>query len=140
MSNPGVKTEESITDPHKAFRGIMMLLTLVTAINNGGHLVLPRETDSEDGTTSDQTKGDDLLNAITAIIMRNHEIVAAFAHSLKLHIVLQEGMEVANISGITTLINPRKKDKGLSQKPVLANAGSSHLEDILQGDFKFLIK
>jgi hypothetical protein len=119
-----------------------MLLTLVTAINNGGHPVLPREDERD----SEPEKGDDLLSAITAIIVRNHEIVAAFAHGSN-HIVLQEDVKVIAISGITTFINPLKDRKKRNKNPpppesclpVLAAAGSSHLEDILRGDFKFLL-
>jgi hypothetical protein len=125
-----------------------MPLTLVTAINDGGHPVLPREDERD----SEPEKGDDLLSAVTAIIVRNHEIVAAFAHGSN-HIILQENVEgqedvkVIAISGITTFINPLKDRKKRNKNPplpesclpVLADAGSSHLEDILRGDFKFLL-
>jgi hypothetical protein len=67
-------------DRHKEFSSLTMLLTLLTAINNGGYPVFRLDTPLYRGALEvSQSPSDVVLNAVAAILVRNHEIIAAIA-------------------------------------------------------------
>ena|ERR1700733_2809990 len=62
------------------FRTLIMLLTLVTAINNGGYSTLQLNFAENDKVHFDTTVSSDVaavINALSAILMRDHRVVAA---------------------------------------------------------------
>lgn len=121
------------------FRCIIMLLTLVTAINSGGHPTMPR-----DSSTKPRFLSNPALNALLALFVRNHLIVAAIAHmipgTLKV-LAIQSAdaiLEFQDVSKITAVANPRDEDTTAPSYPSIVPQGQSHLQDFLQGNYAFL--
>ena len=62
------------------FRTLIMLLTLITAINNGGYSTLQQNFAEDDKAHFDTTVSSDVaavINALSAILMRDYRVVAA---------------------------------------------------------------
>lgn len=69
-------TVASLKDLHKTFRTLVMLVTLVSAINNRGPPTLLIPFKSYYIGSSIISKGDKVLDALTALLRRNNDIVA----------------------------------------------------------------
>lgn len=68
-------------DLHKRFNSIIMLTTLVAAVNNDGYPTLPQDLKSvKSEEDNDHRTRSMILNAIAALHTRNSEIVAVVAH------------------------------------------------------------
>jgi|ERR1700722_3575747 len=77
-------SEAEVTEPlHSEFKTLTMLLTLVTALNNSGHptlLARKRDGNYRGPLEVPQSNRGITLNAITSILVRDTEVVAAIAH------------------------------------------------------------
>jgi hypothetical protein len=64
---------------HKEFQATILVLTLVTCLNNGGHPVLKQSFRAKYQGTFDRTQPNKsiALNAIAAMLVRNTEVIAA---------------------------------------------------------------
>ena len=86
---PGDSQHDSDDLLYNYFGSLTMLLTLVTAINNGGKPVLQLDAPAYHGALeTSQPTSDVVLNAVAAILVRNNEIIAATAqdtHIVALH-------------------------------------------------------
>jgi hypothetical protein len=72
LSN-STSTAASLKALHKKYRTLVMLITLVSAITTGGHPTLLVHSKSYHDIIS---KGDKVLDALTALLRRNNDIVA----------------------------------------------------------------
>jgi hypothetical protein len=78
---PGDDSQHDSDDSHYNYFGsLTMLLSLVTAINNGGKPILLIDAPAYRGALeTSQPASDVVLNAVAAILVRNNEIIAATA-------------------------------------------------------------
>jgi hypothetical protein len=69
---------------HAKFRTIIMLLTLVTAVNNGGQSILVQQQgpakDLKIALDSANPTRDNTMNSVASIMVRNGEVVATAGH------------------------------------------------------------
>jgi hypothetical protein len=95
---------------HLEFSSLTMLLTLMMAINNGGYPVFKLDAPAYRGALEiSQPASDLVLNAVAAILVRNHEIIAAIAQGQTLVVAIyddptrdinQEDVDLAMEEGI----------------------------------------
>jgi hypothetical protein len=142
-------TEEQ-TDLHKHFRSVMMLYTLITALNNDGS---PKCGSNEHIYTSFEELPifNRILYAIPQVLIQDHEVIAATAHgSAEIGIMEQtvlddEGIEILSLdeeeellrtvqSGFSAIANPDDEDSHLDNNMpfcVLSDKGGSHWSSIV---------
>lgn len=98
-------------DLHATWRGIIMLLTLVSAINNAGHpRLLGRNRPAYQSILNKaQTQFSAMLNAIASVIVRSTEIIAISVSSTSSPQIL------AFQEGETTVV-PAPVDLGLTEE------------------------
>lgn len=70
-------------DLHSRYNTLTMLLTLVTAVNNGGYPTLhhsDRESARAQQEDVDRRTRNSILNAVAALLVQDHEIIAIASH------------------------------------------------------------
>jgi hypothetical protein len=139
---------ESTSDLLQEWRSIIMLLSLLTSMNNSGRSNFPmvRSAVKECGNGSDSLRKRNMLNALSALLVLNGEVVTCVAHSLEVksqekgspHLTFSDADE--RFSEITVVANPRHKPMDKHFKPnlgicTLVDSGVSHLPCIKRGDW-----
>jgi hypothetical protein len=69
------------SEEHLRFGSLSMMLTLLTAINNGGHPTLKLDTQTYRNLEPHEPPKYLVLNAVVAVLVRNHEVIAAAGHA-----------------------------------------------------------
>lgn len=88
---------------HEEFRALIMVLSLVTAINHGGHSTLrPSHGDGPLRLRAIFDKADSdeqilALNAVSTLLVRRTEVVVVTSFSTSLHSSLETGLDTAGI-------------------------------------------
>lgn len=99
-----------------------------------------------DSSTKPRFLSNPALNALLALFVRNHLIIAAIAHvipgTLKV-VAIQSAdsdatLEFQDVSKITAVANPRDEDTTAPSYPSIVPQGQSHLQDFLDGNYAFL--
>ncbi len=86
--NRGSMDPAGSTQNHLQFRAVIMLLTLINAINSGGRPLFADDTQKYvPALEENQPTRNRLLNAVTALLVRNHEIVASVVNRSYQHVV-----------------------------------------------------
>jgi len=147
---------DSNDDLHKQFRSLIMLLTLVTAINSSGHPTLALGTEPYKAPLEkDQPPHDLSLNAVTTLLVRDNENVATVVNKFYQVLVLQQpdspkqdsdtdgelgsqgdeesscanGGSEESVGGITTIQNLPEHDQqiNITNRYFFVGEGTSHI-------------
>lgn len=120
------------TSLHHRFNSLSMLLPLVTAINNQGHPTFQQDDEAAQKAQdeNDASSRIRVLNALAALLVQNHEIVAVTAH--------EPPCEHTKFREVTVICNPDEKDKyfspGSSAQCTLVAKGNSHYDTVTAGN------
>jgi hypothetical protein len=130
---PAIDTPvSSLEAHHHDFRSLVMLLNLVTSINNQGHPTLGSFLESHGALEHPQPFESLLLNAFACVLVQNSEVIAAIGTSaFDLGLFAMDGRQISDPADIdnmdakyieaafpiTTVGNPDRNPKVLPRPP-----------------------